>query len=252
MCSVLSATPTWLDSHQYLALWLEGIALLAIFIWDRIEASQQHKQTLTQMEITRNQARATETAANAATKSAEALINSERAWLIAELAPICRKFADQWYRPAGATWAPLSMEEILKGDYLEHKLKLTNMGRTPAHILGYQICYSCLGEGVKRLSEGSIRKQVSVRTFDHLLGAGDAVEIPESIDAKKYMGDRFTKITDLENTAVFHGCVRYQHVFSKTEVVEEPFCYVYRPSFRSLEKVPQMDSNEQNEGASSN
>src|SRR5258708_3620559 len=139
MCSVLSATPTWLDSHQYLALWLEGIALLAIFIWDRIEASQQHKQTLAQMEITRNQARATETAANAATKSAEALINSERAWLIAELTPVCRKFADQWHRPAGATWAPLSVEEILKGDYLEHKLKLTNMGRTPAHIGKFQL-----------------------------------------------------------------------------------------------------------------
>src|SRR5690242_2727620 len=80
--SVLAATPNWFDSHQYIALWLEGIALLAIFIWDRIDASQQHKQTLTQMGIMQNQARATETAANAATKSAEALISSERAWII--------------------------------------------------------------------------------------------------------------------------------------------------------------------------
>ena len=65
MYSVLSATPNWFDSHQYLALWLEGIALLAIFIWDRIDASQQHKQILAQMEIMQNQARVTETAANA-------------------------------------------------------------------------------------------------------------------------------------------------------------------------------------------
>src|SRR2546423_1610298 len=55
MCSVLSATPNWFDSHQYFALWLEGIALLAIFIWDRIDASQQHKQTLAQMSIWRKQ-----------------------------------------------------------------------------------------------------------------------------------------------------------------------------------------------------
>ncbi len=73
MCSVLFATSSWLDSHQYLALWLEGIALLAIFVWDRWDSHQQHKQTLAQMAIMQNQARATETAANAATKSAEAL-----------------------------------------------------------------------------------------------------------------------------------------------------------------------------------
>ena len=84
LCLVPSALK-WLDSHQYLALWLEGIALLVIFIWDRIDASQQLKQTLAQMEIMRNQARATETAANAANKSTEALINSERAWVLVDI-----------------------------------------------------------------------------------------------------------------------------------------------------------------------
>jgi hypothetical protein len=69
----------WLDSHQYLALWLEGIALVAIFIWDRLDASQQHDQTLAQMEIMRNQARATETAANAANKSAQATEEAAKA-----------------------------------------------------------------------------------------------------------------------------------------------------------------------------
>src|SRR5713226_1494050 len=62
----------WFDSHQYLALWLEGIALLAIFIWDRIDASQQHEQTLAQMAIMRNQASATEMAAKAAMEGASA------------------------------------------------------------------------------------------------------------------------------------------------------------------------------------
>src|SRR6266436_332529 len=119
----------WLDSHQYLALWLEGIALLAIFFWDRFDASQQHKQTLAQMEIMQNQARATETAANAANKSAEALINSERAWVIAELAPQAVPFGDHWGRFVGKGHASPSPEEIRAGHHLRYKLKLTNMGR---------------------------------------------------------------------------------------------------------------------------
>ncbi len=81
MCPVLLATSTWLDSHQYLALWMEGIALLAIFVWDRIDSSQQHQQTLAQMKIMQDQARGTEMAAIAAKTSADALINSERAWI---------------------------------------------------------------------------------------------------------------------------------------------------------------------------
>jgi hypothetical protein len=168
---------------------LEGIALLAIFIWDRIDASQQHKQTLAQMEITRNQARATEAAANAANKSAEALINSERAWVIAELVPICRRFGDDWHRPIGNGWAQLSENELLNQEHLKHKLKFTNMGRTPAHILRYKITYSCLGKGVTSLSgggvtsllRGTVERHDSARTFDHLLGATDSIEVPEIV-----------------------------------------------------------------------
>jgi|SRR5437016_3660406 len=60
MCAVLSATPNWFDLHQYLALWLEGIALLAIFIWDRIDTSQQHSQTLAQLQVSQKQVEASQ------------------------------------------------------------------------------------------------------------------------------------------------------------------------------------------------
>src|SRR6266852_8833311 len=85
MCSILLAASSWLDSHQYLALWIEGIALLLIFSWDRWDSHQQYKQTLAQMTIMQNQARATETAAHASSKSAEALINSERACMLVDI-----------------------------------------------------------------------------------------------------------------------------------------------------------------------
>lgn len=83
---------TWLHKYESVAIWLEGIALVAIFIWDRVDASQQHQQTLAQMEIMRNHARATETAASAAdksaeaaAKSAEAVVNAERSWIMTTL-----------------------------------------------------------------------------------------------------------------------------------------------------------------------
>ena len=241
------APPNWFDSHQYIALWLEGIALLLIFFWDRRDASQQHKQTLAQMETMGSQALATQAAADAANKSAAALITSERAWVIAELVPICVKFGDFWARPAGNGWATLGDEEMANGVHMRHKLKFTNMGRTPAHILGYRVSYSCLDKGVRRLppgrvtslSHGTVEIQDSVRTFDHLLGATDSIEVPEIVDVYEYLSNRIKGIKELENTAVFHGWVEYQHVFSDSEVVKVSFCYSYKPSTLGLVRVPE-------------
>ena len=240
MCSVLSATLNWFDSHQYVALWLEGIALLAIFIWDRIDASQQHKQTLAQMEIMQGQTRATETAANAANKSAEALINSERAWIIAELIPQAVRFGDNHWcrRLVDGGHASMSTEEIFAGHHLRYKLKLTNMGRTPAQLFGFTIRYSCLGEGVRDLPENAGGKQASSRPFEHLLGGnGEAVEIGEPIvDVGQYMGDDVEAIKRLEKTAVIHGEVKYRHMFSTDDCYAD-FCYVYTVSEERLSSV---------------
>src|SRR6266851_1264598 len=239
MCSVLSATSTWLDSHQYLAIWLEGIALLAIFIWDRWDSHQQHKQTLAQMTIMQNQARATETAAHAASKSAEALINSERAWIIAELIPqAVRANNKQWFRLVGDSRALMGVEEIRAGHHLRYKLKLTNMGRTPAQLFGFTIRYSCLGEGVRDLPENAGGKQASSRPFEHLLGGnGEAVEIGEPIvDVGQYMGDDVEAIKRLEKTAVIHGEAKYRHMFSTDDCYAD-FCYVYTVSEERLSSV---------------
>jgi hypothetical protein len=228
----------WFDSHQYIALWLEGIALLLIFAWDRWDSHQQHKQTIDQMDIMRGQARATETAANAANKSADALINSERAWVIAELAPQAVRFGDHWVRFVGKGHASLSPEEILAGHHLRYKLKLTNMGRTPAQLFGFTIRYSCLAEGVRDLPENAGGKQASSRPFEHLLGGnGEVVEIGEPIvDVGQYIGDDLDAIKRLEKTAVIHGEVKYRHMFS-TDDCYAAFCYVYTVSEERLSSV---------------
>ena len=74
-----------LSTLEAVGVCVEAVALVGIFIWDRIDASQQHKQTLAQMEIMQNQARATETAANAANRSAEI---AEMALKLAERADV--------------------------------------------------------------------------------------------------------------------------------------------------------------------
>ncbi len=244
MCPVPLA-PNWFDSHQYFALWIEGGALVAIFFLDwweyRKQAAdrmEQHKETVAQMEIMRNQARATETAANAATKSAESLINSERAWVIAELVPqAVRASNNQWHRFVGDSHVLMSIEEILAGHHLRYKLKLTNMGRTPAQIFGFTIRYSCLGEGVRDLPENAGGTQVSSRPFEHLLGGGQAIEIGEPIvDVGQYMRENVDAIKRLEKTAVIHGSVKYRHMFSTDDCYAD-FCYVYTVSQERLSSV---------------
>jgi hypothetical protein len=45
----------WLTKYQAVAIWLEGLALVAIFFWDRKDASDQRKETLEQLAIGRKQ-----------------------------------------------------------------------------------------------------------------------------------------------------------------------------------------------------
>jgi len=224
--------------YEPIAIWLEGIALVLIFVWDRIDASQQHKQTLTQMEIMRNQARATEMAANAATKSAEALINSERAWIIPELIPqAVRAGNNQWFRVLGDTHAQMSTAEVLAGHHLRYKLKLTNMGRTPAQIFYFTICYSCLGKGVTDLPENAGGSESSYRSFEHLLGSGQTIEIGEPIvDVHKYMHGDEDAIERFDKTAVIHGEVKYRHMFTTDDCYAD-FCYSYTASEQRLSNV---------------
>jgi multidrug efflux pump subunit AcrA (membrane-fusion protein) len=74
MCEILWP---WLQTHEYVAVWLEGIDLVLILGLDwkerqerRREQEIQHKETLEQSEIARAQADATRKSADAATEAA--------------------------------------------------------------------------------------------------------------------------------------------------------------------------------------
>jgi hypothetical protein len=224
--------------YEAFAVWLEGIALLAILIWDVISDSQQHKQTLAQMEIIQNQARATEAAANAATKSAEALISSERAWVVAELIPICVKFG-HWCRPAGNGWATLSNEEILNGEHLKHRLKLTNMGRTPATIITFELGHSPLGDEGINGPIGDIVKDIENNEFDRVISGGESIQ-DTVIDILQFRNKSIEKVGDSENCVGFYGLIKYRHVFSSVDIEEVSFRYLYSPVVQKLTRVSEF------------
>jgi hypothetical protein len=67
----------WLKAHEFLAIWLEGIALVLIFVWDRLDSRKQHKETLSQLEALQNNAAA-------AKATAEVLMESQRPRIVAQ------------------------------------------------------------------------------------------------------------------------------------------------------------------------
>jgi len=62
----------WVKASDPIALWVEGIALVLIFIWDRIDANRGHQETIAQLKIAQDQIKISQ--------------NAERAWLMTELA----------------------------------------------------------------------------------------------------------------------------------------------------------------------
>ncbi len=55
MSGILTALTAWLETHEFVAVWLEGVALLAIFVWDRIDTHHQHEETLAQIDVSQRQ-----------------------------------------------------------------------------------------------------------------------------------------------------------------------------------------------------
>jgi hypothetical protein len=119
MCPSLSAIFHWLRTNQQsLAIWIEGLALVAIFGLelkeykrqgrDRVE---QQRESAAQMKIAQDAANAAKASAEAARLNAQAVINAERPWIVIEI----ERIDEQSYQVRGR-----------------------NKGRTPADMIdGY-------------------------------------------------------------------------------------------------------------------
>jgi hypothetical protein len=169
------------------------------------------------------QAYETRRAADASNKSARAFVNSERAWIAAELIPIAAMFQDKsWRVPIGDNWKELSTEQILKGEHLKHRLRITNMGKTPAFITKWTV--ECV--------ENRRRELVNFGLPYRSLGAG------EHLDVWDNLVDVHGDIKADYGPVGFEGTVFYLHVFDRTKLKEEPFGYSFNRDTKKLERLP--------------
>jgi hypothetical protein len=133
----------WLNAYEALAVWLEGIALVAIFIWDRVDAKRDHDETLRQIKLVEDQITVSQ--------------NAERAWVMTYL-----DFGDSLPIAINTSRGPNN--EIVHGVTVSLKLRLRNEGRSPAFI--HQIQGWCkIVQGKLNAIPPSVPNDEKMKTF---------------------------------------------------------------------------------------
>jgi hypothetical protein len=206
MWRTFSMVVGWLRNNEWLALWAEGIALVLIFIWDRKDARDAHKETLKQIEIAGQQA-------EAARITAQSMVNSERAWLTAFL---------EW---------PTSEGRVLFSDFPPDMkatdvvcvLRLKNDGRTPAWI-------ELISAGME-ISGGEKQPEIPTTAYVEPLGAGKerSVELTLHCPGKP-------KMLKSEHLSI-HITVRYRDIFENQVMNLEFFVHPLTNVISRLEKA---------------
>ncbi len=173
--------------------------------------------------------------------SVQALIASERAWLTASFIRQATKFADgQWYKTEPHTIA-LNDEEMSQGFYYGYKMRVTNIGKTPALITGFEYRVSLLGKGETKLHPNS-GNVIDTKYEERTLPGGQSVDLfYAKIDG--FMTLHRQKIDALECTAVFHGDVKYRPIIDPSEDSCADFCYVYSPKQQILIRRDEYNPN---------
>lgn len=170
-------------------------------------------------------------------RQSDAIIRSERAWVVAELVPICAKSGGEWCRPSGTgSYVALSEDEILNGYHLRHKLRIKNTGRTGATILKFKLGHILLGTEATDIPAEDAIKDIEIFEFDHVLSGNESTEAMDA-DINKMVGNSIKAVGDSKKIIGFSGLVEYQTVFSDTEVQKARFRYVYIPSTQRLDRV---------------
>jgi hypothetical protein len=197
----LSTVLAWLQKNEWLALWVEGLALLAIFFWDRKDHKEDHKETIEQMKIMSRNAVAAETAANAAKRSAEV---AEMALKVVERADVMLDAVSLTMRTAQAlhTNVPLS-------PYSRVSMELRNFGRTRADNVRCNI----------NLIIPGVEQSERVPPDPFVIGPGASQTVmfrtfKESLTEKTYK--------DIESGAIdlkFAGTVSYEDIFGESHSV---------------------------------
>jgi hypothetical protein len=156
---------------ETIGVWVEAIALILIFGLklkeDRRQGSdrkEERKEKLEQMRLMREQARATKA-------SVDTLINSERARVAAEFVPMSGIASDGRWVNNDPYRVTLSVEDVLAGRHLGFRLRITNLGRTPAEVFAFELSCDPITSG-EQFSANALSNQRR-QTLNEFLGAGE-------------------------------------------------------------------------------
>lgn len=174
---------------------------------------------------TRRAADAGMIAAVAAKANTDALIASERAWLVVELIPMAKMFANgRWYRDQGYL-RELNDEEILGGLHYTYEIRASNVGRTPARISKLQTQFSC-----------GPRSEAHTARLDRVIVPGERLTI-DDVNIDDYMRERRKQIDELKETATFSGQLFYELFIDRSREDFAPYMYSFVPSKMVLERA---------------
>jgi hypothetical protein len=159
----------------------------------------------------------------AAQRSADAYISGERAWVVGELVPLAVKYSDgRWYRFVENKPVGMSDTEVAAGQHLQYTLRLTNLGRTPAFIVKYEIYCFWIKTPKELIDFGQPY---------HFVAGGS------SWDAETFSISEYVRTATDTNQVFLHVILSYQHVFSKMYVAEEQFAYVFSVEHNMLQRI---------------
>ena len=226
MCPTLSAVFAWLRTNEPLAIWLEGLALVAIFGLELVEYKrqgreriEQHKESAAQMAIMQNQADAAKANAEAARLNAQAVLNAERAWIEIVLGP-----ATQPDYPDDA--------QSISSDLFECSIHIENQGRTIAHIESVQVGADCTTGPFPEEPLNSYTKY-----FRSLLGSGQKQSVGEfSADSGFLDGQSIVNGT---NVGILRIIVKYRDIVDSSIPHQTSTVYLFK---NSLENPPERIS----------
>lgn len=218
MCSTPPTVYAWLALHeQSLAIWLEGLALVAIFGLelkeykrqgrDRIE---QHKESAAQMAIAKD-------AADAAKFSAQAVLNSERAWVEIKIGP--------------AQKDPRDDEDYITADLFECSIQIENHGRTIARIESIRIGADTVNRPLPEEPSN-----FTTRNLHSVLGSGQK-DIVGAFHVNNFV--EWKGILDGTKRGVLRITVKYRDVVETSTLHETTAVYVFQ---NSLDDPPERVS----------
>jgi hypothetical protein len=158
MWRCLQAIADWLKTYESVAIWLEGIALVAIFVLDwreridqRKERKAQHRETAEQLAVSHSQVVAAMNSADAAMKSADA-------------AKLSADISLALHRPLIGLES-LPTERLASNTIWEFPAKLWNYGTLPASHLSASLAFYTESAQESRYPLKTIQGPESVEIF---------------------------------------------------------------------------------------